>query len=223
MLKNLLFIVSILIMVATPAFGLTILPNDDCFLYGGQPNTNKNASRLAIQKNGLALSILEFDIPAGTAAGDISFEVFGGVDPAGAGWSPTQTMPITIQVGLYDFDETTVTWNNAGWLGGSMVTAVSLPQTIVATDTVFKWWTFPMADAINAGLAGQRVVIWMDCVNNTGGNPWAVFEDKEGSAGSQHGAGFGGLGFEPHLEIIPEPSAALLLLLGVPMLRRRRA
>jgi len=223
-MRKLLFTSIIVAMAVSPALGVRIDPNDEVLLFSGASNTNLDDSRLALYNNTKALTLMEFDIPAGVAPGDTFLHIFGGVDPAGAGWAPGDTQVMSLKAGPWDFDETVETWNSASWLGGAITTPVSTTLTVTSADTTFKWWTFPLAEVINAGLAGQRVTFWLNAGSGIGGSQWTVFEDREGSAFAQHGPGFGGPGFGPWIEIVPEPSTVLFLMLGVvPMLRRRRA
>jgi hypothetical protein len=220
MQKVILVSVCAVLLAASSASGLRIDPNDDLFLWVGAGNTNFDASRLAVTAPTKALTILEFDIPADAPAADTFLHIFGGVDPD-LPWPSPSSMSISAKVTPYDFDETTETWNGAGWMGSVPWTGVGSPVTILNTDTTFQWWTWPLADAINAGMAGQRVVFWLNADSGPI-NRWSVFEDKEGSALATHGPGFGGPGFGPWVEVIPEPNTLLLLILaGVPLLGRR--
>jgi len=230
MLKNLLFIVSILIMVATPAFGaiLRIDPNDDTVIWVGMTDTNFDASsgygRLFIQNDSRGHGLLEFDIPAGVNPGDISLHLYGGFD---YGTGPTGTQTQGLMFGLHDFDETVETWNTASWLPGDINNSVAAKYVMDFDNDPWQEVVFPIPEVATLYPSGGRVTFWLngDSAANPNARKWSVFEDKEDSVYLATGTSYvPGPGYGPYIEIIPEPSAVMLLLLGaVPMLRRRRA
>lgn len=233
MKQTIVLMVGVMVMVASPALGERIDPNDDTFLFGGgASNTNFDDARLSIRNPTKALILLEFDIPAGTAAGDIFLHIWGGPDPDTT-FNGTQT--IGTKAGLYDFDETLETWNTAGWLGGAVTTPVD-GNIIISAGEAWQWRTIPLADVINAGLHGQAtpVTFWLNGdLPGSGDQKWSVFEDREGSAFDRHGTDYvPGAGYGPWIYIVPEPSSVTLLALGalplllahgaLRLLRRRR-
>jgi len=230
-----------------PAFGNIIIPNTGDVTLKSNSSTNKglnwnarvphddNYGRLAIRYASTGgVAILQFDIPADAPANDTYLHIFGGNDLQD---STPGSVGINIRGYVHGFDETTATWNNtfSGWMATGGPGGTPFPyheeETVIAlnNDIPWTWHTVPLAPFINAGIVGE-VTLRLQAKSGSSTN-WAVFEDKEGSCYQRHvvNAGMTGTGLLPgaaqgaYIEIVPEPSAIALLMLGVvPMLRRRR-
>jgi hypothetical protein len=213
-----------------PASAAVILPNDDTYVSAASAGTNYDNPNPGVllgtagllmknQTGNQRVGFIEFTIPNVPATSATFNALYIRSWAAGTSW--TFRLLGTVD----SFDETTLTFTsyNASTLKTDTYTTltaadITMPGGNSGQDVSPPiWTTVDITSFFNANL-GQTVVLKCTSTSSTSnGNAGGTFEDREGSRTGVVANG-------PYIDFVPEPAAALLLVLGsLGLLRRRPA
>lgn len=203
------------------ASAAVIVTNGDTYIRSSDETMNYNSDPYMVANNNgvnVRMAVFSFDISSETVGSITSAkleldDVIGNVSQNYAIWGLLDAAE--------DFDETTLTWNNAGFLSGTTVDVSkayggaalgSFSNTANTVNTLFDVTSGTFLDFLNASGDNDVTFVVLDLGTAGGGSGWAT---KESS-----------VDLKPTLTLtsIPEPSSAVLLGLGglALILRRRR-
>lgn len=184
-------------MMALPAFGTRIDPNDDVTLRGSS-NYNASSPFGLFVKNSGDVSYIEFTLGSTTATGA---KLVLHNDDAGV----SNPWEIVVKGDEFDFDEATIT----GGPGPTWPVVGTIPG-VMAID----FYEMDLTSWYNANLGKTMSMFLTRNVQPSGSGP--IFEDREGTKTGD------ALTYGPRIEWMPEPTSLLLLAAGSCLLVRRR-